>query len=224
MALQRRANGGLRKNAGDLTPALAKRIVAAVRKTPLSLKSAAYACGLIPQDLHYMIKRGSLPGADPLWEDTSRRVRELIAEAEAKNYARLCVAADGGTFEEVQTEEHGTQREFRGVDPPEDVEKPPRTTRTIKLVPANVAAQKEIQRLVEKDSWNVDPKPEDAPLVYAALFSNPEALPAELQDALRQNADVLIRWLNALGDPTIAGEAIGRLEPAADSPPDEATS
>jgi hypothetical protein len=221
MALQRRANGGLRKNAGDLTPALAKRIVSAVRKTPLSLKSAAYACGLITQDLHYMIKRGSLPGADPLWEDTSRRVRELIAEAEAKNYARLCAAADGGTFEEVKVEIPNIQDTEGNLEASSVLGT---TSRTVKLVPANVAAQKEIQRLVEKDSWNVDPKPEDAPLVYAALFSNPEALPAELQDALRQNADVLIRWLNALGDPTIAGQAIGRLEPATDGPPDEATS
>jgi hypothetical protein len=213
MALQRRANGGVRKNAGDLTPALAKSIIAAVRKTPLSLKASANACGLVVQDLRYMIKRGSLPGADPLWEDTSRRVRELIAAAEARNFARLEAAADGGTFEEVKVE----RPNLPSVEgEPDAASVLGSTTRTIKLVPAAVKAQCEIQRLIEKDSWAIDPQPEDAPIVYMALFSRPLELPTDILQALIQNG-----WHHAaLDDPEFRGEQARELKPAPDDTPD----
>ena len=217
MALQRRANGGVRKNAGDLTPALAKSIVAAVRKTPLSLKSAAYACGLVVQDLRYMIKRGSLPGADPLWEDTSRRVRELIAAAEARNFARLEAAADGGTFEEVKVERPNLPS-VEGQDAESSVLGS--TTRTVKLVPAQVKAQCEIQRLIEKDDWKIDPTPEDAPIVYMALFSRPLELPPDILNALIQNG-----WHHAaLDNPGLRLPEAGEFEPQADGTLDETTS
>ncbi len=217
-ALARRANGGSRKNTGDLTPARAKRIVNAVRRTPLSLKSAAYAAGEIVQDLRYIIKRGSLPGADPLWAETSDKVRELIAAAEARNFARLEAAAEGGTFEEIRVE----RPNLPSVEGEADAESSVlgTTTRTVKLVPAAVRAQVEIQRMVERDTWGIDPTPEDAPIVYAALFSDPESLPSELQDALRLNAATLVRWLNATLDPSLSGGQVRELEPAADVAPD----
>ncbi len=175
MTIQLRGNGGLRKNAGDLTPALAKRIVAAVRKTPLSLKAAAQSVGMIPKELRYIIRRGSIAGADPLWEDTSVRCRELIAAAEARNFRRLERAATGGTFKEVKTDDNGGL----GV--------PPTITETVKLVPANVTAQTELQRLIEKDTWQVEPGDEDLPLIYMDLFSKPDELPAEILEALLLN-------------------------------------
>lgn len=179
MAIQKRANGGLRKNAGDLTPDLAKRIVAAVRKTPLSLKSAAGAVGIQPSELKYIMHRGAIPGADPLWEDTSVRCRELISAAEARNFRRLEKAAAGGTFAETKTE----PLVIEGVIVP-GTEK---VTTTVKLVPANVSAQVEIQRQVEKDVWQVEATADDAPLVYMDMFSRPDELPAAILDALIAN-------------------------------------
>lgn len=200
-AIQRYANGGLRKNAGDLNQQLADRIVKAVRKTPLSLRAAAYAVGMVQQDLRYIIKRGSLPGADPLWADTSRRIRGLIARAEAKNFARLQAAADGGTFKEVQTEGE-------------------RVSETVKLVPANVRAQQEIQRQIEKDTWQVDPHPDDAPIVYMALFSRPLELPADILEALIANG-----WHHAALDNPIVSEPEARqLESETAGTPDGSTS
>ena len=127
-----------------------------------------------------MIKRGSLPGADPLWEDTSRKVRALIAAAEARNFARLETAADGSS------------------------------------VPAMV----EVQRQLEKDTWNIDPTPEDAPIVYDALFSRPLELPREILEALIKNG-----WHHAsLDDPSFRSEQVRLLESKPDETPDGATS
>lgn len=177
MAIQKRANGGLRKNAGDLTPELAKRIVAAVKRTPLSLNAAAKAVAIHPSELRYIVKRGSLPGADPLWVDTSVHIRELIAAAEARNFRRLEKAATGGTVVE------------RVLRPDPDV--PGAEPRLVevkeKVIPANVSAQSEIQRMIEADVWKVDPGAEDAPIVYMDLFSRPNELPPEILEALVAN-------------------------------------
>lgn len=203
MPIQKRANGGLRKNAGDLNPDLAKRILAAVKRTPLSLKSAAYAVGIQPAELRYIIRRGSLPGADPLWEDTSVKVRELIAAAEARNFRRLEKAASGGVFEEVKTDDQGG---VEGI--------PPNTVKTVKLVPANVSAQTEIQRLIEKDAWQVEPTAEDAPIVYMDLFSRPADLPPEILQAL-----ILNGWTHAaLSNPSLGFVEARQLEPGAPDP------
>lgn len=200
MPIQKHANGGLRKNAGDLTPALAKRIIAAVRKTPTGLKAAAYAVGIQPAELRYIIKRGSLPGADPLWEDTSVRCRELIASAEARNFRRLERAASGGTFEEIKTDDQGG---VEGI--------PPNTVKTVKLVPANVTAQTEIQRLIEKDDWKIEPGVEDAPIVYMDLFSRPADLPPEILQALISNG-----WSHAaLSNPSLSDGETRQLQPGA---------
>lgn len=202
--IQKKSNGGMRKNAGDLNPALAGRIVAAVRRTPLSLSSAAKAVAIHPSELRYIIKRGSLPGADPLWEDTSVRCRELIAAAEGRNFRRLEKAATGGTFEEVKTEEGGTP----ALDGLELVEAKPKVTKTVKLVPANVSAQSEIQRMIEKDAWQVDPGAEDAPIVYMDLFSRPNDLPPEILQALIANG-----WTHAaFNDPQLGGQETRVLE------------
>lgn len=210
MAIQKHANGGLRKNAGDLTPDLAKRIVAAVKRTPLSLGSAAKAVAIHPSELRYVIKRGSLPGADPLWEDTSVRCRELIAAAEARNFRRLEASATGGTFEEVKTEEGGVKVELDGLDQVANA-LPPKVTKTVKLVPANVSAQAEIQRLIEKDTWQVDPGADDAPIVYMDLFSRPNDLPPEILQALIANG-----WTHAaLSNPQLGGQETRVLEPEA---------
>lgn len=214
MAIAKRANGGLRKNAGDLTPDLARRIVAAVKRTPLSLPSAAKAVAIHPSELRYIIKRGSLPGADPLWEDTSVRCRELIAAAEGRNFRRLERAATGGTFEEVKTEEGGTPV-LDGLD---EAPTKPKVTKTIKLVPANVSAQAEIQRLIEKDTWQVDPGADDAPIVYMDLFSRPNDLPPEILQALIANG-----WTHAaLSDPRLGGQETRVIESEA-SPSSDGT-
>ncbi len=217
MAIQKHANGGLRKNAGDLTPDLAKRIVAAVKRTPLSLGSAAKAVAIHPSELRYVIKRGSLPGADPLWVDTSVRCRELIAAAEARNFRRLERAATGGTFEEVKTEEGGVKVELDGLDQVANA-LPPKVTKTVKLVPANVSAQAEIQRLIEKDTWQVDPGADDAPIVYMDLFSRPNDLPPEILQALIANG-----WTHAaLSNPQLGGQEARIIEseasPSSDGP------
>lgn len=205
--IQMKANGGLRKNAGDLTPDLAKRILAAVKRTPLSLKAAANAVGIQPAELRYIVKRGSLPGADPLWEDTSVKVRELIALAEARNFRRLEKAASGGTFEEVKTDDNGG---VEGI--------PPNVVKTVKLVPANVSAQTEIQRLVEKDAWQIEPGAEDAPIVYMDLFSRPNDLPPEILQAL-----ILNGWSHAaLSNPQLGGQETRVLESEA-SPSSDGT-
>jgi hypothetical protein len=192
VAIQRHSNGGLRKNAGDLTPELARRIVAAVRKTPLSKASAARAVGMHQAELRYIITRGSLPGADPLWADTSVRCRELIAAAEAKNYRRLEKAAAGGVVQE---------RVFR-PDPDLPDAEPKLVEIRERVVPANVSAQTEIQRQIEKDTWRVEPGPEDAPIVYMDLFSRPLEMPPEILQALLDNG-----WVHP------------SLHPAAPSPP-----
>lgn len=212
MAIQKHANGGLRKNAGDLTPDLARRIVLAVRRTPLSLKSAAQAVAIHPSELRYIIKRGSLPGADPLWEDTSVRCREAIAAAEARNFRRLERAATGGTFEEVKTEEGGGPPELDGLDMVEGSRKP-KVTKTVKLVPANVSAQSEIQRMIEKDSWQIEPGADDAPVVYMDLFSRPNDLPPEILQALLANG-----WQHAaLNVQPLLADPARDIEPEADA-------
>jgi hypothetical protein len=177
MAIQKHANGGLRKNAGDLTPALAKKIVLAVRKTPLSLRAAANAVGIQPSELRYIIHRGAIPGADPLWEDTSVRCRELISAAEARNFRRLEKAAAGGLVVE------------RTLKPDPDLPAdPPKVVEVReKVIPANVSAQVEIQRQIEKDVWQVDATAEDAPLVYMDMFARPDELPQAILDALLAN-------------------------------------
>jgi hypothetical protein len=178
MPIQMRANGGLRRNAGDLDPALAQRIVAAVRKTPFSLKAAAQAVGMIPKELRYIIKRGSIAGADPLWEDTSVRCREIIALAEARNFRRLERAATGGMVVERMFEPDPA---LPAADPPKLVQVKE------KVIPASVSAQAELQRLIEKDTWQVEPGEEDLPLVYMDLFSKPDELPPEILQALILN-------------------------------------
>lgn len=218
MAIQKHANGGLRKNAGDLTPDLAKRIVAAVKRTPLSLPSAAKAVAIHPSELRYIIKRGSLPGADPLWEDTSVRCRELIALAEARNFRRLEKAATGGTFEEVKTEEGGTAPALDGLDVTIQPTAP-KVTKTVKLVPANVSAQGEIQRMIEKDTWQVDPGADDSPIIYMDLFSRPNDLPPEILQALIANG-----WTHAaLSNPQLGGQETRVIESEA-SPSSDGTS
>lgn len=173
VSIQRKANGGLYKNAGDLTPELAERVVKAVKKTPLSLKSAAYAIGIIPAELRYIIRRGSLPGADPLWVDVSVRCRRLIAAAEARNFKRLEAAAQGGQFEE-KTYSH-------------DLPEPTLKETKVKVQPASVSAQAEIQRLIEADTWQIEPGPDDAPIVYMDLFSDPAKIPPDILNALVAN-------------------------------------
>jgi hypothetical protein len=200
VAIQKFANGGLRKNAGDLTPELAKRIVAAVRKTPLSLNAAAKAVAIHPSELRYIVKRGSLPGADPLWVDTSVRIRELIAAAEARNFRRLERAATGGVVAE------------RVLRPDPDV--PGAEPRLVeikeKVVPANVSAQSEIQRMIEADPWKVDPGAEDAPIVYMDLFSRPNELPPEILEDLLANG-----WTHAtLSNQQLGLQAGGEQQPA----------
>lgn len=209
MAIQLRSNGGVRKNAGDLTPELAKRIVAAVRRTPLSLAAAAKAVAIHPKELRYIVKRGSLPGADPLWEDTSVRCREIIAAAEARNFRRLEAAARGG----VEVEE------THEVDPNLPTEPPKLVSRKVKVRPANVSAQCEIQRMVEADPWKVDPGDEDAPIVYMDLFSRPAELPPEILQALLLNG-----WTHAsLGASILTEGEGGELEPRPGAPPDGAS-
>ncbi|HEX4992029.1 MAG TPA: hypothetical protein VFV45_02250, partial [Rubrobacteraceae bacterium] len=137
--------------------------------------------------------------------------------AEGRNFRRLERAATGGTFEEVKTEEGGVKVELDGLDQVANA-LPPKVTKTVKLVPANVSAQTEIQRLIEKDTWQVDPGAEDAPIIYMDLFSRPNDLPPEILQALIANG-----WSHAaLSNPQLGGQETRVIESEA-SPSSDGT-